>query len=155
MKNNPPNLSCNENGLPKRVDKTLAWLADSRNKWKEKCMEAKLQLKRQTFAIKRVKDSRDDWKLRNIKLKQQSIENELKIAVLQRRVDELECQIQDQKREIHELKKNADQQHTFEIQKTFLSNIYGSFNDEIETVSLYALSKSFLCNENTCHRREN
>ena len=105
MKNNPLNVSCNESKLPKRVDKALVWLADSRNKWKEKCMKAKLQLKRQTFGIKRVKDSRDDWKLRNIRLKYQSIESKQKISFLQRRVDELEYQIQDQKKEIHELKK--------------------------------------------------
>jgi hypothetical protein len=34
-----------EKKLPTRIDKTLAWLAGSRDKWKDKCMETKLRLK--------------------------------------------------------------------------------------------------------------
>ena len=99
MKNPTDNLA-NENEPPKRVDKTLAWLVDSRNTWKKKCMKTKLQLKRQTSAVKRVKDSRDEWKLRHIRLKQESIKFEKKVSSLQRRIDELESQVEDQQKEI-------------------------------------------------------
>ncbi len=95
----------NENKLPKRVDKALVWLANSRNTWKEKCMEAKLRLKRQTFSVKRVKDGRDEWKLRHIRLKQKLIKYEQNISILQRRIDELESHVEDQRKEIHEVKK--------------------------------------------------
>lgn len=95
----------NENKLPTRVDKALAWLADSRNKWKEKCKETKLQLKRQTFAVKRLKDNRNDWKLSSIRLKQQLIESKEKISSLQRRVDALESQIESYRNEIRVVKK--------------------------------------------------
>lgn len=91
--------------LPTRIDKALAWLADSRNKWREKCKETKLQLKRKTLAIKRLKDSRDDWRLENIQLKQELIKSKQKISSLQYRVDELESQIEDRIREIQSVKK--------------------------------------------------
>ena len=105
MKNNPLSKLYNQNKLPKRVDKALSWLADSRNSWKKKCMETKLHLKRKTFAIKRVRDSRDEWKLDNIRLKQELVKSKQMISSLQRRKDELESQIKGQEKEIHEVKK--------------------------------------------------
>ena len=61
--------SYNENNLPQRVDKTIAWLINSRDGWKDKCIETKLNLKRQTQENKRVRGSRDELKLRNVRLK--------------------------------------------------------------------------------------
>lgn len=86
----------NEKELPKRVDKTLAWLVDSRDKWREKCKEAKLLLKRQTLAVKRLRSSRADWEISNIRLKQELIKNKRMISTLQHRIDELESQISHQ-----------------------------------------------------------
>ena len=68
-------------------------------------MEAKLQLKRKTVAVKSVKDGRDEWKLRHVRRKQKLIKCEQKISTLQRRIDELESQVEDQQKEIHKVKK--------------------------------------------------
>ncbi len=115
MKNNQESNIANENNLPKRIDKALAWLTDSRNKWKEKCIETKLLLKRQTFAVKRLKDCRNDWKLTCSRLKQKSIESKEKISSLQSSVDKLESQIEIYRNEIQILKKSDNLQFRFEV----------------------------------------
>ena|ERR1700760_4279548 len=95
----------NEKKFPNRIDKALAWLTDSRNGWKEKCMKTKLQLKRQSFAIKRAKDGRNSWKLLSATLKQELIQCEKKTLLLQQRVDELESQVENYEKEIQVVKK--------------------------------------------------
>lgn len=77
--------------IPLRADKTIAWLMNSRDQWKQKCLRAKLQLKRQTLALKRVRDGRSQQK------------NQLKFLKKQNR--ELELMVQAQKDQISELKK--------------------------------------------------
>jgi len=94
-----------ENVLPKRVDKAIEWLNNSRNGWKEKCTETKLSLKRQTQENKRVKASRDEWKLSNIRLKLELAESKKMYAMLLNRVNELESKIQAKSNELYELKK--------------------------------------------------
>ena len=94
-----------EKKLPTRIDKALAWLINSRDKWKEKCMETKLRLKRQTFEVKRLKASRHDWKLSNIRLKYDLLNCRQKISSLQKLVIDLETQIKDYKNEIQVVKK--------------------------------------------------
>jgi hypothetical protein len=94
-----------EGGLPKRVDKALAWIADSRNKWKEKCMDAKLKLKRLTQEHKRVKDSRRGWKLHNDRLQFELNECKRESISLQNRIDELESQLECKISERNQFKK--------------------------------------------------
>lgn len=48
--------------VPVRADKTIAWLTESRDQWKKKCLQAKTQLKRKTLALKRVRDGRSQLK---------------------------------------------------------------------------------------------
>lgn len=105
MKNDQSNDLNYEKKLPFRVDKTLAWLSDSRNKWREKCKTTKLQLKRQTFAIKRVKEGREFWKRASSELKQEIIQHKQKISTLQQRIDELESQAENYRNEIGAVKK--------------------------------------------------
>lgn len=105
MKNDQQKNLYDENKLPHRVDKALSWLADSRNTWREKCKKAKLQLKRQTLAIKRLKESRDAWRSQNITLKHELGKSSQKIFALQRRVNELESQVEESKKEITVVKK--------------------------------------------------
>jgi hypothetical protein len=105
MKNEQLSNPESENKLPARLDKTLAWLEESREKWKQKCKETKLQLKRQTFAIKRLKEGRNNWKLSNIRFKHESVKDKQAIASLQCRIDELESLLEEQRNEIHVLKK--------------------------------------------------
>lgn len=50
--------------LPKRIDKTLDWLEQSRDGWKSKCIEAKSDLKVKTLKVKRLRDGKDAWKQR-------------------------------------------------------------------------------------------
>jgi hypothetical protein len=97
--------SYNENNLPKRVDKTIAWLINSRDGWKDKCIETKLNLKRQTQGTKRVKNSRDEYKLKNIRLKLELAESKELNLMLQDRIRELDSQIQSKSNELYELKK--------------------------------------------------
>lgn len=101
MKNNTDN----KKKLSVRVDKTLAWLADSRDVWREKCKNTKLKLKCRTLAVKRLKDNRDDWRLRCIRSKQNLIISQQQVTSLQNFIAHLESQIEDCKKEIHDLKK--------------------------------------------------
>jgi hypothetical protein len=105
MKNEQLSNQIYKNKLPIRVDKTLAWLADSRDSWKEKCMQTKLQLKRQTLAIKRLKNGRTSWKLYSTRLKQELIQSKKMMSCLQEQVDEMEAQIENYKKEIQVVKK--------------------------------------------------
>ena len=105
MERNALTKNHNENNLPKRVDKALTWLTNSRDSWKEKCIETKLDLKRQTQENKRVKTSRDEWKLRNIRLKLELAESKELNLMLQNRIHELESQIKSKSNELYELKK--------------------------------------------------
>jgi hypothetical protein len=45
--------------LSSRPDKTLLWLEESRNSWKEKTKVTKDDLKKQKLAVKRARSSRD------------------------------------------------------------------------------------------------
>lgn len=74
-----------------RADKTIAWLMESRDQWKVKCLRAKLQLKRQTLALKRAREGR--LQLKNL----------LKSLRAQNR--KLELMVHSQKDQISELKK--------------------------------------------------
>jgi chromosome segregation ATPase len=105
MSNNSLTAVPGERGLPKRIDKALEWLAESRDKWKDKCTETKLLLKRQNFLVKRIKQSRDEWKLRHIRLKQALIQEKQTVSSLQRRIDELESQLEGQILELRDVKK--------------------------------------------------
>jgi hypothetical protein len=62
--------------IPLRADKAIAWLTESRDQWKQKCLQAKLQLKRQTLALKRARDGRLHLKhlLQSLKTKNQKLE---------------------------------------------------------------------------------
>lgn len=75
-----------------RTDKTIAWLTESRDEWKLKCMQAKLKLKRQTLALKRSRD---------IRLQQRS-----KFRSLLKQNSELEFLVKTQQEQLAELKKN-------------------------------------------------
>lgn len=105
MKNDQLSKLDLEKTLPTRIDKALAWLSGSRNKWREKCKTTKLQLKRQTFAIKRLKEGRDSWKFTSVMLKQELAQSKQQISSLQKRIDELESQSENYRKETQKLKK--------------------------------------------------
>jgi hypothetical protein len=95
------------NSLPIRVDKALAWLARSRDIWKEKCGQAKLLLKRQTFAVKRLKESRNAWRFSCIQLKKELSQSKETIFILQQHIKKLESQVEISRDETTELKKKS------------------------------------------------
>lgn len=74
-----------------RIDKTIEWLNLSRDTWKEKCLEAKLQLKRQNLATKRAREGR------------LLLKSELKR--LQDHIAVLEAKLEDREKHLHDIKK--------------------------------------------------
>lgn len=74
-----------------RIDKTIEWLSLSRDTWKEKCLEAKLQLKRQTLATKRAREGR-------VILKSE-------VKRLQDHIAVLEAKLADQEKHLSDIKK--------------------------------------------------
>lgn len=93
--------------LPIRVDKALAWLERSRDAWKDKCKQAKLLLKRQTFAAKRLKEGRNAWRLSSIQLKEELSQSKNIISALRERIKNLESQAETFKIKTTELKKKS------------------------------------------------
>lgn len=75
--------------LPPRTDKTIAWLMESRDQWKNKCLQAKLKLKRQTLALKRARSGRLQQKVLLRTLKERNRELELTIQIQQTQLSEL------------------------------------------------------------------
>ena len=92
-------------GLPVRIDKTLEWLTRSRDKWKDKCKETKLLLKRQTFASKRLKEGRDSWRLSSIQLKYELSQSKVTISALHQHIQKLESQVESLRSEAIDFKK--------------------------------------------------
>jgi hypothetical protein len=72
-----------------RTDKTIAWLMESRDEWKLKCMQAKLKLKRQTLALKRSRDVRSQQKITFRSLLQRNLKLELIVQTQQEQLSEL------------------------------------------------------------------
>lgn len=78
-----------QNSTLPRTDKTIAWLIESRDQWKHKCLRAKLQLKRQTLALKRVREGRLQLKNMLATLKEQNQKLELIVQSQQEKLSEI------------------------------------------------------------------
>jgi hypothetical protein len=79
----------NTSSIPIRADKTISWLTESRDQWKHKCLRAKLQLKRQTLALKRSRDGRLQLKCLVKSLREQNRKLELMVKAQQDQLSEL------------------------------------------------------------------
>jgi chromosome segregation ATPase len=55
-------LPSDKKPLPERIDKTLNWLGTSRDNWRDKTKIAKDELKKKTLAVKRARETRDEYK---------------------------------------------------------------------------------------------
>ncbi len=93
--------------FPTRVDKTLSWLEHSRDTWKDKCRQAKLLLKRQTFVAKRLKEGRNTWRLSSIQLKQELSQSKATISTLREHIKNLKSQVEIFRNQTLELKKKS------------------------------------------------
>ena len=87
------NLNQSSKFTSERIDKTIEWLNHSRDTWKEKCLEAKLQLKRQNLATKRAREGRTILKSELRKLQDH-------IAVLESKLDNQEKHLQEMKKKL-------------------------------------------------------
>lgn len=79
--------------IPERLDKFVDWLSISRDQWKRKCTDAKLELKQQVLATKRARDGR-------ALLKQELVE-------AKSRITDMEILIKDQSEQLEALKKKS------------------------------------------------
>lgn len=77
---------------PLRADKTIEWIFQSRSEWKQKCLDAKLKLKRQTLETKRARSGR------------QELKSSLKDA--RQKIEILTAELQEKEIQISELKKS-------------------------------------------------
>ena len=96
-------ISC----LPKRIDKTLDWLQKSRDVWKDKCVVAKLDLKKKTLSVKRLRDGRDEWKYRaqQATMTAQQMKSERKAFLVE--IEQLKQELSRKNNEIEKLKKKS------------------------------------------------
>ena len=87
---------------PPRIDKTLRWLDESRNSWKQKTQASKAKLKTTTLALKRAREDRDKHtekftkELRNNRerLRQKDIE----IVILKQQLEQAHKELEDLKK---------------------------------------------------------
>lgn len=93
--------------LPKRIDKTLDWLEQSRDIWKDKCLVAKLELKKKTLSVKRLRDARDKWKqqVKQVVKIVQQLKNEYKKSLAD--IEKLKQELAIKNSEIEALKKKS------------------------------------------------
>ncbi len=104
MEYTPPN-SNEKSKLPIRVDKTLKWLEDSRDSWKEKTKETKDELKKQKLAVKRAREARDQLKQRESAREEAYSNNQKQLAEKERENEQLKNQLKSAHQQIDELKK--------------------------------------------------
>ena len=80
-------------GTSERQDKLVDWLGYSRDRWKTKYSDAKLELKQQVLANKRAREGRDLLKK--------------KLAEAKNSIKKMEILLKDQTQQIEELKKKG------------------------------------------------
>lgn len=80
--------------IPVRVDKTLSWLKDSRDAWREKTKETKKKLKIATLGVKRARDDRDEIE-KELHNKDELIEQkDIEIAKLKKQLEEASQEVE-------------------------------------------------------------
>lgn len=91
--------------LPERIDKALNWLGTSRDNWRDKAQIAKEELKKKTLAVKRARESRDEYKeLLEEKEKAYRVSQEL-LEQKNLEIIELQKQLEEAQNQVDELKK--------------------------------------------------
>ena len=91
----------------KRLDKKIEWITESRNNWKEKCKQAKADLKTTKLSLSRLKEKRDSLK-KIVQDKSSLIESlEGYLQKANDKINHLESQIECKDQEISRLKKKV------------------------------------------------
>jgi len=94
-----------DNFFPARIDKTLEWLEESRDSWKEKAKVAKDSLKKRTLAVKRARDGRDLLEEELSKEKTAHCQAREQLSQKDAEITELKTQLEKRTREAEEFKK--------------------------------------------------
>lgn len=91
--------------FPARIDKTLEWLEESRDSWKEKAKVAKDDLKKKKLALKRARNGRD--LLQEELSKEKTVHYRVREQLNQKdaEIAELKIQLEKQTQEMEEFKK--------------------------------------------------
>jgi hypothetical protein len=87
---------------PPRIDKTLRWLGESRDSWKEKTQVSKAKLKTTALALKRSREDRD--KLTE-KFKKERRNNRERLCQKDIEISKLKQQLEQVHKEVEVLKK--------------------------------------------------
>jgi len=88
-----------------RPDKTLQWLEESRDSWKEKTKTTKEDLKKQKLAVKRARSGRDllheelsKEKTDHYRAREELVEKDIEIANLKTQLEQLTQQVESLKK---------------------------------------------------------
>lgn len=98
-------IESNKRQLPERVDKALDWLETSRDKWRDKAKIAKEELKKKTLAVKRARESREEFKELLEEQKKAYYTSEDLLEQKKLEIAQLQKQLAEAQTEIEELKK--------------------------------------------------
>lgn len=103
-------ITSNKKPLPERIDKTLNWLETSRDSWRDKTKATKAELKKKTLAIKRARESRDEYK--GLLEKQERAFHESQDILEQKNLEiiQLQKQLAQAQEQIEEFKKKKSRQ---------------------------------------------
>lgn len=85
-----------------RIDKTVQWLAESRESWKEKTKASKAELKVTTLALKRA---RDDRALYSRQAKEERLKARQELKKKDAEIEELKKRLEYADQKIEQLKK--------------------------------------------------
>ena len=87
---------------PARIDKTLQWLDESRNSWKQKTQASKAKLKTTTLALKRAREDRDKHAEKFMKARHNDRERlrqkNIEIAILKQQLEQVHKEVEDLKK---------------------------------------------------------
>jgi chromosome segregation ATPase len=147
-------LPSDKKSLPERVDKTLDWLETSRDTWKNKAKMAKEELKKRTLAVKRARESRDEYKEQFEQAEEVRRAYQAEVDQKASKIERLEEQLANAQREIEELKKSRC---TYNRQ-TSLSYVLEQPNSpglDLYEHGLYKLYRDSQCNGNFSFSRKN
>lgn len=106
MKNTPLN-SPEAQKLPLRLDKTLQWLEESRDSWKEKTKATKDSLKKQKLAVKRAREGRESLHYELTKEKESHCRSQEELSQRNAEVAKLKVQLEEANQQIELLKKKT------------------------------------------------
>ena len=93
------------NFSPARIDKTVEWLKESRDSWKEKAKVAKDDLKKKKLAVKRARSGRNLLQEELSKEKAAHYRVRVELSQKDAEIAELKAQLEKRTQEVEEFKK--------------------------------------------------